>query len=140
MQKFVDIHYTLWYNRKCKSRSYFSIANKLNIRNINSYIKLLVCFLCLKRKKYFLSILHPHLIPIKLLKILHFRQFRSAKFSSLHITDVVMTSECLILQGFREFNSAKIVQFFSLHITPIKSNAKTLEKPKKIKDSESLIR
>ena len=56
-KKVVDIHYTLWYNRKCKSRSYFSIANKLNIRNTNSYINLLVCFLYLKRKKNWKKIL-----------------------------------------------------------------------------------
>ena len=30
--------------------------------------------------------------------------------------------------------------FFSLHITPIKSNAETLEKPKKIKDSERVTK
>ena len=30
--------------------------------------------------------------------------------------------------------------FSSLHITPIKSNAKTLEKPKKIKDSERVTK
>ena len=30
--------------------------------------------------------------------------------------------------------------FFSLHITPIKSNAKTIEKPKKIKDSERVTK
>nr|DAG12744.1 MAG TPA: hypothetical protein [Caudoviricetes sp.] len=33
-------------------------------------------------------------------------------FSSLHITPIVMTSECLILQGFREFNSVIITPFF----------------------------
>ena len=30
--------------------------------------------------------------------------------------------------------------FFSLHITPIKSIAKTIEKPKKIKDSERVTK
>lgn len=66
------------------------------------------------KTQFFPSILHPHLIPIKLLKILHFQQFRSVKIVH-YFSPYYGRCNNLVMPYFSrvfEFNSVIIVQFF----------------------------